>query len=69
MRFKALELKTKKYDRTDFAFEVSENNLRAQSDKNNNINGEEEEDLDGDDLYGHDLEEGEDEIIQIIDEN
>jgi len=29
MRFKALELKTKKYDRTDFAFEVSENNLRA----------------------------------------
>jgi len=29
MRFKALEMKTKKYDKTEFAFEVSENNLRA----------------------------------------
>jgi hypothetical protein len=29
MKFKAIEMKGKKYDRTEFAFEVSENNLRA----------------------------------------
>ncbi|CDW88604.1 ankyrin repeat domain protein [Stylonychia lemnae] len=67
MKFNKNDLKGKKYDRTEFAFEVSENQLRAQSDKNNAIG--DEDILDADELYGRDLDEGEDEIIQIIDEN